>query len=603
MSNTEQDQTKKWKIAVVKFSGSPLAKPEEIHQLIHDIYAMLRIGYRVLAVVSATEDTLRNHTYTAILEPDELEYIPPFNEFAEFLATGENAIACTVAMGLDRAGISTKKLNHQCLLTKYSVLNSEPASLSTDLIISLFKRYSVLVLPGAIGHDEANGTTLLGRSGADYTAIFAAISLRADNCILYKNIDDIYEQYPQEINDNLRRYESISYTDLLKLPVPILNHKALKFAKSKKFCFNIRSLISSETVTIGPELTTYRKEKQHCSKLKVALFGLGNIGTGVYKHLLIYPHLFELVGIGVYSLSQQKYSQYSKALLTDNWDILLSRECQVVIDLMSNTESALELIKRALMQGCHVITANKALLADMGQELRKLAKKNKVQFLYSATIGGSIPLLETLHHLRENESKNPILSITDVIDNTFNFILEKIKDGQTFNNMLNLTKALGLENSKPTLNAYCEEALKKALIITHAAFGRAPDLVDTAKIQQLNEKMVHEAEAAGKSIQLMLRCSLEKNNIIKVVFEPVLLEKKHPLAHTSGEANAILIQTKMHGVIEFHGKSAGRWPIAEAVFADLLALSMSLCKQTNPSIGHILPLPTFQGNLENISFS
>ena len=544
------------KIAVLKFSGSLLSKMEEIPQAVHEVYQYLRLGYRVLAIVSSIDNSAK---YPGLDSFETEGFIPPAPEFAELLATGETAAACLFTMGLDRAGIKAKKLNHQCLITKNSLLNADPESFTKDLVSSLFERYSVLVLPGAIGYDQTKKTSLLGQKGADYTAIYAAWSLRADKCVIYKEVCDT----------ELKRYESLCYSDLLKLPSPIIHHKAIKFAEAHNVCFSIKSLTNVYKTVVGSAPSTFFSQNETIIPLKVALLGLGTIGFGVYKHLLANQHLFTITGIAVLDLKKHQRDQLPPTLISDNSAEILGRKCDVVIELTGDPVHSEAIIRQALSQGCHAITANRALIAEKGIELCEFATQNQVRLLYSASIGGAIPIIETLQNI------NNVKTITGVLSSTCNFILDKVTEGQTLNHTLSLTKILGLSESEPTLDLYGINASQKATILCRAAFGRNPDSIDVTGIQCLDETKIREAYAACKNIRLVVNCTFE-NNIIKANVEPVAIDINHCLAHVTGTQNAVVIETQDNITMELHGTGVGRWPVAESVFSDLLELSNQL---------------------------
>lgn len=554
--------TPKQKIAVLKFSGSILSKIEEIPHAVHEIYQYLRTGYRVLAIVSAIDDSETHYPGLDDFERDG--FVPPAPEFAELLATGETAAACLFTIGLERAGIKAKKLHHQCLQTKNSFLNSDPESLTTDVILSLFTHYSVLVMPGAIGCDSANRTTLLGRKGADYTTIYAAQCLHAEECVIYKETDGIYEK---EIKDTeSRRYESLHYKDLLKLSSSLIHHKAIKLAEAENINFSVKALARIGKTVIRAQPSTFSSKKLHPTPLNVILLGLGTVGFGVYKHLLATPHLFNIVGIAVNELKKHERAQLPKHLMSDNWQETLARKCDVVIELTGDAKCSEAMIRQALSQGCHVITANRTLIAEKGIELCKMASQKKVQFLYSACIGGAIPLIETLKGLHGVEA------IVGVLSSTCNFILDKVTEGKTLPHTLSLTKILGLAENESSLDLYSADMAQKAKILCRSAFGRDADTMDIQGIQSLDETTIRNAHLAGKHIRLIINCTLE-NNRIDVKIEPISIDLNHPFAQVSGQENAVLIRTQHNEILEMHGTGTGRWPIAEAVFADLLDLS------------------------------
>ncbi len=572
MTNKAPKNNTHWKIAVVKFGGSFLTKTNDIPEAVHEVYRYLRKGYRVLAVVSAMDNTKNQSHFFTMDGVDKDHVVPPTSEFAELVSTGEIAAACLFSIGLDNAGIKAKRLHHQCLLTKNSLLNGEPESLTTDLIFTLFERYSVLVLPGAIGYDKTKSTALLGMRGADYTAIYAAWCLQADDCVIYKDTDGIYGKEVNGAETSPQRYESIHYVDLLKLPSSIIHHKALKFAEANQVSFHVTSLKSIYKTDVGPLPSIYASTPPATKKLKIMLLGLGTVGMGVYNHLLANQHLFEVVGILVHDLNKHRCKQLPKNILANDWATILARQCDVVIELTGGIELPETIIRQAISQKCHVITANRALMAEKGKELCQLAIENKVHLLYSAAVGGAIPILENLQQIREAGEKNPIQSITGVLNSACNFILDKIKEGSALNNTFSLAKMIGLTQGDATIDLYGFDATQKATLISRAAFGRDPDTIDRVGIQSVDEMTIRNATDAGKNIRLVINCAL-KDDKVHVKIEPIALDINHPLGQVTDVHNAILIHTHLNDVIELHGKGAGRGPGAESVFADLLALS------------------------------
>lgn len=560
------------KIAVLKFSGSLLSKTEGIPQAVHEIYKYLRQGYRILAVVTALDNQSDKLAQSGIDGFEEEGFVPPAPEFAELLATDETAIACLFTLALDLAGIKAKKLHHQCLITKNSFLNSDPASFTSDLVISLFERYSVLVLPGAIGYDQTKTTCLLGKKGADYAAIYIAWCLHADECVIYQETDGIYEN---ENTDTARRYEYLNYVDLLKLPASFIHHKAIKFAEHHQLTFRVSSLNSLHKTTIGNLPSRFFSRQESPAPLKIALLGLGTVGFGVYKYLCANQHLFNVIGIGVNNLKKHQREQIPHDLISAKWSEILARDCDIVIELTGNTECSEAIIRQALSQGRHVITANRSTIAEKGSELCHLASTHNVQLLFSATIGGAIPIIETLQNIKKTD---PIQSITGILNCACNFILDKVKEGQTLGNTLSLAKIIGLNANEPLLDIHGIDVREKAIILSRVAFGRDPDTIDCVGIQYLDELKIHDAELAQKNIRLLVSCTI-KDHLIHAQIEPIALDLEHPLAHVTGIHNAILIHTENHQSIELHGKGAGRWPVAESVFADLLELSTQLNQQ------------------------
>ncbi|MDF3054787.1 MAG: aspartate kinase, homoserine dehydrogenase [Gammaproteobacteria bacterium] len=568
------------KIAVIKFGASVLSEIEDIPKAVHEVYYYLRRGYKVLVVISAIGDTTDQLNYAAQIVMDDETGVPLTEEFAELLATGETNAACLFTISLDRVGIAAKKIHHQCLTTQGSILNATPKSLDKDIIFRLFARYSVLVLPGSIGCNTDKHTTLLGRGGSDFTALFIASRLKADICVFYKDTDGIYDRDPNTEKDVARRYALLNYTDAFKIPEGVIQHKALKFAQAKQIPFCVKSLVNTYATLVSSQPSSFSSIKnRHRHKLRVVLCGLGTVGLGIYKHLINHHELFEVVGVVVNDLEKNTRHQLPDGLISNDWKAVLARGCHVVIELIGGIEIPEAIIKRSLIQGCHVITANKALIAEKGLALSELAAQNKVQLLYSAAVGGAIPILENLRHLKNSTQTSQITSITAVLNGTCNFVLDKVNEGKTIQDAVHLAKILGFAESDPDYDLNGLDAQQKTHLISRIAFGKDPDNLEVAGIQHLNEQIIRSAKKKGKVIRLVASCELEKNDRVRAKISPIELDLTHPLAQVSGEENSILVHTANDKVIQWRGKGAGRWPTAESVFADLLDLSLCLRDQ------------------------
>ncbi|HVV68841.1 MAG TPA: homoserine dehydrogenase [Gammaproteobacteria bacterium] len=561
-------------VVVVKFGSSVLSKVEAIPEAIHAVYQYLRNGYKVLVVVSAIGDTtdyLINESKKLI--GDENSALPPL-EYAALLATGEISAAALFAIGLDRAGIKARKVDHRCLTTQGPILNADPISLDTTLINQLFAEYSVLVIPGFIGCDLASEVTLLGRGGSDYTAIFAGWALNAKKCVIYKDTPGIFDLDPNEYAPDAQHFECITFNDCLKTSYEVIQHKAVKFAQSKNFQFIVKSLTSVSQTLVGSETSIVAlPSRRHPRKLKVALLGLGTVGLGVYKHLLANRQLFEVVGVAVKNIAKHQHHDTRPGLVSDNIDEILARESDVVVELIGGIAEPGKWIEAALRQGRNVVTANKALIAEQGLALSQLADENNAHLYYSAAVAGAVPILEILKHIK-NKPENTVQSITGILNGTCNFVLEKIKEGKTFSEALHIAQLHGFAESDPSFDIEGLDAAQKATIISRFAFGRDPDSILVEGIQDVCENHLREQYAQGNIIKLIASCVLNDGKI-QANIKPVALHYTHPLAAISGANNAIVIETGHQEAIHLHGKGAGRWPTAEAVFADLLTLSFN----------------------------
>ncbi len=552
------------KIAVVKFGSSILSDKNQIPKAIHEVYRHLREGYRVLVVVSAMGDTTDQLEQTAkSLYPDQCSQ-PTEALLAELLATGEMASSALFTIGLHEAGISAHKLNYTCLNTKGPVLDSEPDTLNQALILDLFKKYAVLVVPGFIGADEKQAVTLLGRGGSDFSAVFFAVTLNAERCILYKDTNGIFNHDPNLCDRIVERYKTLTFQDCLKIAYPVVQHKALKFAADKNFNFYVKSLGSQDGTLIGSAFSSFYQKNNPNKKLKIILLGLGTVGLGVYQHLRAANELFEIVGVGV--KNPAKYTGIVPLEILSTQPIeLLQKECDVVIELIGGLSVANVLITEALKQGRHVITANKLLIAEHGVSLTNLAKTHGVKLLYSAAVAGSVPILEVLKQM------NNIKSITGILNGTCNFILDKMKQGETCFDAIRAAQLAGFAESDPTLDIEGHDAAHKLKILSRLAFGEVPQKLFIEGITHISPESIKIEEKRHHTIKLLAECRLTGDSLEASVTSKAI-PYSHPLANISAADNSILIETISGETIQLSGKGAGRWPTAESVFADLFDL-------------------------------
>lgn len=558
-------------IVVLKFGSSILADSKHITQAIHEAYQYLRKGQKVLAVVSAlgsTTDDLLAASQAVLNDPLAT---PDPKYLAELLATGEITATALFALALDNAGIPVAKLDHSALTTEGDLLDASPLALDQARIDELFDHYAVVVLPGFIGKNKENALTLLGRGGSDFTAVFAANRLQAKACVLYKDTAGIYDRDPNNaLGVAARQYQYLHYQDGLKLEYPVVQHKALAFAQQQKFGFFVRAIDNAQGTEIGSRPSKFYEDSIAAPKLKVALIGLGTVGLGVYKHLTDAHSGFEVVGIAVKNLAKHQHHHLPKGLLTDNLEALLNKESDVVIELMGGVDVAHEVIKTALQTGRHVITANKALLAEQGVALNKLAETQGVKILFSASVAGAVPVLEKIAALKTRGKA--IKSIKGIFNGTCNFILDKIQEGFDFKEALSLAQKAGFAEADPSLDINGTDAAQKLCIVARSVFGVEPDKIEFSGIENIDLNFVR---APGQVVRLIGECQRQDNKVYATL-KPKAVPIHDPLAGIKANHNCALIETAEGELIKIQGKGAGRWPTAVSVYADLLELKQSL---------------------------
>jgi homoserine dehydrogenase len=287
--------------------------------------------------------------------------------------------------------------------------------------------------------------------------------------------------------------------------------------------------------------------------LRVALLGHGTVGTGLYRRLVELPDHFAVTGIAVRDLPKAEKAGAPARLLGD-CRRALAADCDVVVELIGGTHPASELIEESLRAGRHVATANKAVIAARGPHLELVAREAGVQLLYSASVGGAMPALETVRrHAGE------IVSFSGVLNATCNFILDEMAlRGLALSDAVALAQREGFAEADPTLDLDGTDAAQKLVILARAAFGRPPPHLFQSGIEHLT---------AAEGVRLVAWCDGQRGEV-----RPVALPEGHPLAGTAGPENRLLIQLRDGPPLLLSATGAGRWPTAEAVLADLYDL-------------------------------
>ncbi|UOF92519.1 homoserine dehydrogenase [Fodinisporobacter ferrooxydans] len=325
-------------------------------------------------------------------------------------------------------------------------------------------------------------------------------------------------------------------------------------------------------------------------KVKIALLGLGTVGCGVLKGLKQHRGKIEktlgkeleLCSILVRSPYKKRNVEVPSELLTTSIEEVFSDPgLSVVIEAMGGLEPALSYVKLALHQGCHVITANKALIAKYGQELHELAAAKGVQLLYEASVGGAIPIISTVRHfLKVNE----VYKLYGILNGTTNYILTKMWEREeSYQKILLEAQSLGYAEADPTADVEGYDALHKLTILTNLCFGITPDLERIARtgIADISVDELKLAYHFGYRIKLLASVE-KKNGNIHLKVAPSLLPLSHPLASVDDVVNAVCIQTDLAGELTFFGRGAGELPTASAVLEDLFYLLRNQNQNSTP---------------------
>lgn len=560
-------------IIVLKFGGSVLTREHDLANAVHEIYRWNRDGFRVVAVVSAlgkTTDKLlaQGHHYGAVPEPGAL---------ASLVATGEATSAALLGLALDRAGIPAAVLDAPRinLRTRGQVLDSEPVSVDAAVIRGELQDRAAVVVPGFVGLDADGRTTLLGRGGSDYTALFLAQQLGASRCRLVKDVKGLYERDPGRPGPLARRFRHVSWDDALNLDGRIIQHKGVRFAKAHGLSFEVAELNGRDCSVVGEGPTVFGQiDQPPPPPLRVVLLGLGTVGLGVYRHLTQRPDLFEVVRIAARNAKRYAHDDIPAYLLTTDAQAAIRTPADVVVEAIGGLSPASELVRGAITARRHVVTANKALIAEHGTELSTLAHTNGMRLLYGASVGGASPVIETLATIADDD---PVVSIDAVLNGTTNFIIGRIEEGHTFEAALAEAQMLGFAEADPTRDLDGTDSLDKVRILARLATGRDAWIGTRQGILEDAPSLVRKALADGGHFRIV---SSLREGVVSV--GPSALRATTTLGSLRAEENAAVLRTKSGREIVVKGKGAGRWPTAEAVLGDLLQIARECAHTSAP---------------------
>ncbi len=552
------------KTTVLKFGGSVLQSEDDLPRAVHEIYKHWRRGSQTLVVVSA----FGGATNELLRRAESLCGDPEPGSLAALLATGEAASAALLGLAVDRAGIPVKVLSPEQvgLVTEGKTLDAEPVAADIDRLRKELES-SVVIVSGFVGLNLDGETTLLGRGGSDYTALFLAERLDA-RCVLVKDVDGLYESNPKYDGDRPRRYSLASWETALLLGGDVVQHKAVRFAQNYGLSFSITAPGSTVDTEIGDWFDSFDKCGQIAHPpLRVALLGCGTVGGGVYQRLASQPEVFEVVGVADRNEEKTISVGVPSEIVFRDANLLIERDCDVVIELFGRIEPTRDYIESALRRGRHVVTANKALLSVAGVGLQGLAEENGVTIRYSASVGGVLPALETISSER---AVGEPLSVSGIVNGTCNFICDELAKGISFDDAVAAAQKAGFAEADPALDLNGTDAAQKLVLIVRESFGVTlpVESIKRQGIQDLTPAILAEQLQQGRTIRLVAKCTRTSDGFEATV-RPTVLPSAHPFAQTTGADNCLVFENEDGGCRLVKGRGAGRWPTTEAVMADV----------------------------------
>ncbi|BAZ28392.1 homoserine dehydrogenase [Cylindrospermum sp. NIES-4074] len=323
--------------------------------------------------------------------------------------------------------------------------------------------------------------------------------------------------------------------------------------------------------------------------VKLGILGLGTVGAGTVKLLQDrtgrHPLLqeIEIYRVGVRSLNRPRAVELSAGVLTTDLEAIVSDpEVDIVVEVMGGLEPARSLILKAISNGKHIVTANKAAIARFGAEIFTAANQAGVYVMLEAAVGGGIPVIQPL---KQSLSVNRIHAVTGIVNGTTNYILTRMQtEGSNFSDVLADAQRLGYAEADPTADVDGLDAGDKIAILASLAFGGRIHLEDVycEGIRQVSKTDIAYAEKLGFVIKLLAvaKRQTSDNSQLSVRVHPTLVPQTHPLASINGVYNAILVEGEPIGQVMFFGPGAGAGPTASAVSSDILNLVATLKTST-----------------------
>ncbi len=313
------------------------------------------------------------------------------------------------------------------------------------------------------------------------------------------------------------------------------------------------------------------------NKIKIGLIGLGTVGSGVYKTLKNFDNV-EISRIAVRDKNKKRnIDGLDESILTDNaYDVVNDPDIQIVAELIGGIEPAFDLIKAAIRNGKHIVTANKELLAKCGEELCNFAEEHNRVVLYEAAIAGGIPLIMPIKTILAG---NKINKIKAILNGTTNYILTKMDmQGASYEDVLKEAQELGYAEADPTGDVEGFDAAYKITTLATIAFGQRVKIENVYRegITKIRPEDMKAANEMGYKIKLIASAEINRDGKADVRVHPMLVPKTKTLAHIDYVTNAVSLTGHPVGDVTLSGPGAGEFPTASSVVGDILAIASEI---------------------------
>lgn len=324
-------------------------------------------------------------------------------------------------------------------------------------------------------------------------------------------------------------------------------------------------------------------------KTKVAIVGMGTVGTGVARLLLDHGdrtarhagRTLWLEKAVVRDLKKARGIELPKGVITDNVDdVINDPSISVVAHLVGGLEPARTIMLRLLEAGKDIVTANKALLAEHGPELFAVARKLGRTIAFEASVAGGIPIITNISQCL---SANGILSLEGILNGTSNYILTQMdQHGTAYADAVRSAQELGYAEADPAMDVDGTDAAQKLAILAHLAFGAQVKWQDIPRvgIDGIETEDLKYATQLGYAIKLLAEAKLSDGSMLDLHVSPTLVRRRTPLAEVQDAFNAVRVVGDAVGPVFYHGLGAGQMPTASAVVADIIDTAVGRTRLT-----------------------
>lgn len=319
-------------------------------------------------------------------------------------------------------------------------------------------------------------------------------------------------------------------------------------------------------------------------KINIGLLGFGTVGQGTYKILTENKELianrhnieFNIKKILVSNVNKKRNVDVDASFLTTNADeIINDNDIDIVVELLGGIEPAYTYISNAIKNNKHIVTANKAVIANKSLELSALKNTYNKQIGVEACVAGGIPIINAITTAL---SGNEFISIKGILNGTTNYILTQMDEaGLDYKTALKQAQELGYAEADPTADVEGIDAANKLSILIELGFNKYvhPDNIDTIGISSITKKDIQKANKNNEKIKLI--ASVENNNgKLEYNVKPISLPNNHPLAMVKGAFNGIFVTGNAVGELMFQGAGAGSLPTGSAVVGDIIAIAKTI---------------------------